>query len=191
MFRWAFLTQVTPRFGLPQPSVYWASSLLWLRCRCPQSAPVSTAPPPPSYAIWPGYNHRQKGCWLVTEILKQYIYLSGEFFFVSTKETPETNSGLWWPVLSSPVTKMGHSTSGNMIYLMWIYYPAKKVIERGKAGDFQGKSFFLSAILTLPKWSPHLLYIAFGKMDRLSFTELYSLKKIKNALRQDVLSNLL
>lgn len=82
MFRWASRTQVTPRLGLPQPSVEWASSLLWLRCRRPQSAPVSTAPPPPGYAIWPGYNHRQKGCWLVTEILKQYIYLSGDFFFV-------------------------------------------------------------------------------------------------------------
>lgn len=48
----------------------------------PTKHPVSTAPPPPGFAIWPGYNHRQKGCWLVTEILKQYIHLSGDFFFV-------------------------------------------------------------------------------------------------------------
>lgn len=68
----------------------------------------------------------------------------------STKEIPETYSGLWWPVLSALVTKMSHSPSGSMIYLMLIYYPAKKVIERGKAGDFRGKSLFLSAILTLP-----------------------------------------
>lgn len=48
----------------------------------PTKRSVSTAPPPPGYAIWPGYNHRQKGCWLVTEILEQYIHLSGDFFFV-------------------------------------------------------------------------------------------------------------
>ena len=74
---------------------------------------------------------------------------------------------------------------------MWIYYPAKKVIERGKAGDFQGKSFFQLFSLFLNDPTPTLHCFAFGKMDRLSFTELYSLKKIKNALRQDVSSNLL
>ena len=40
---------------------------------------------------------------------------------------------------------------------MLIYYPAKKVIERGKAGDFRGKSFFLPAILTLPN-DPHTFF---------------------------------
>lgn len=64
-----------------------STSLLQLSHQCPQKLPVS---PPDSVLLaplclvtWPVYNYRQKGCWVITEILTQYMHRSRDFSFFS------------------------------------------------------------------------------------------------------------
>lgn len=162
MFRWAFLTQVTPLLGLQQPSSGWASSLLQLYHQHPQSTPGLPQPRLLSLCNLARLQPQAEGllaCHWNSKTIHSPLWRL-LFSFLLKKYQKHTLALV--ACLVSPCHKNGPLTFREYDILnVGLLQKKKKTEKEGKQVTFVTNLLFLSPILVLPKRSPHLLYIAF------------------------------